>query len=500
MEHDLRMSRRARSPKPIRHRPTRFATLAVFALLAASAWLALAASSPAQAGERRSTGRQARERLAREIYEELIEIDTTHANGSTTLAAQAMAKRLREAGFRDEDVQVLGPPRKGNLVARLRARGKPKAKPLLLLAHLDVVAAARSEWSVDPFELTEKDGYFYGRGTIDDKAMAAIYVTLACELAREKTRLDRDLVLALTAGEEGGGDNGAKWLVAERRELVDAGLVINEGGHGAMRQGKRLYLAVQSEEKTAMNFELRARDVGGHSARPTPNNAIYRLAAALARVEKLVFPVRLDPVTRTYFERIAQIEQGEVARAAAAIARNPNDAEAAASLSRQPAFNATLRSTCAVTMIHGGHAANALPQEARALVNCRALPGQARAEIESALVAAVADERVEVVATSRRESAPPARIDAHFLAAVTRVSGSLFPGVPVVPTLGTGATDSTYFRLAGIPAYGVSGLFDDIDDYRAHGRDERLGVPQFYDGLAFLRKLVRELAVSRGRR
>lgn len=489
--------RRSRAPRGV----------ALLVLLAATAANVLGDASPsraekteARASKSRPSERESRERLARTIYEELIEIDTTHATGSTTLAAEAMAKRLREAGFRREDVQVLGPPRKGNLVARLRARGKPKAKPLLLLAHLDVVAAARSEWSGDPFELTEKDGYFYGRGTIDDKAMAAIYVTLACELAREKTRLDRDLILALTAGEEGGGDNGAKWLVAEKRELVDAGLVVNEGGHGAMRRGKRLYLAVQSEEKTAMNFELRTRNAGGHSARPTPDNAIVRLAAAISRVGQLVFPVRLDPVTRAYFERIAKIEQGEVARAAATLVRDPNDADAAAILSRQPAYNATLRSTCAVTMIHGGHAANALPQEARALANCRALPGHARSEIEAALVAAVADEQVDVVATSRRESAPPAAIDEKLLATLTRISESLWPGVPVVPTLGTGATDSTWFRLAGIPAYGVSGLFDDIDDYRAHGRDERLGVAQFYDGLAFLRALVRELAVSSKRR
>ncbi|MBY0401101.1 M20/M25/M40 family metallo-hydrolase [Myxococcota bacterium] len=494
MKNDARPSRCTRRPDRSRR------GLPILAALAAIGWLALAGALPALARNSRPTGREARERLARNIYEELIEIDTTHATGSTTLAAEAMAKRLRQAGFRDQDVQVLGPPRKGNLVARLRARGKPKAKPLLLLAHLDVVAAARAEWSVDPFKLTEKDGYFYGRGTLDDKAMAAIYVALACELAREKTPLTRDLILALTAGEEGGGHNGAKWLVAERRELVDAGLVINEGGHGALRAGKPLYLAVQSEEKTAMNFELRARDVGGHSARPTPGNAIYRLAAALVRVEQLVFPVRLDPVTRAYFEQIAKIEQGELGRAAKAIVRNPSDAEAAAILARQPAFNATLRSTCTATMIHGGHAANALPQDARALVNCRALPGHARAEVEAALVAAVADPKVEVEATSRRESAPPARIDADFLAAVTRVSRSLWPGVPVVPTLGTGATDSTYFRLAGIPAYGVSGLFDDIDDYRAHGRDERLGVRQFYEGLEFLRKLVRELSVKRVRR
>jgi acetylornithine deacetylase/succinyl-diaminopimelate desuccinylase-like protein len=476
-----------------------------------------------------------REKLAREIYEELIETDTTHSTGSTTLAAEAMAKRLRAAGVPERDVRVLGPgkrrfaarseaessepsgdrtvasavgtgsgaassatdpeERKGNLVARLRAQGEPKQKPLLLLAHLDVVEAKRTDWSLDPFTLTERDGFFYGRGTIDNKAMAAIYVALAIELTREKTRLSRDVILALTADEEGGGQNGARWLVDEKRELVDAGLVINEGGHGALRGGKHFYLALQAAEKTSMNFELVARDKGGHSSRPAPGNAIYRLAAALARVEKLAFPVELNEVTRAYFERLARIEKGDGARAMAALVKNPRDAAAVRQLSAQPTYNATLRTTCVATQISGGHAPNALPQEARALVNCRALPGHAQAEVERALVAAVGDPSIALTALRERESSAPARVDRKFLGAVTRVSNSMWPGVPVIPTMGTGATDSTYFRLAGIPAYGVSGLFDDLDDYRAHGRDERLGVAQFYDGLEFLRRLVRELAV-----
>ncbi len=461
------------------------------ALALCAALALLAASAAAHAKER-----SARERLAREVYEELIEIDTTHSSGSTTRAAEAMAKRLRAAGFRDEDVRVLGPERKGNLVARLRARGKVKQKPLLLLAHLDVVEAKRSDWSVDPFTLTEQGGFFYGRGAIDDKAMAAIYVALAIELAREKTPLKRDLILALTADEEGGGDNGARWLVAERRELVDAALVINEGGHAALRNGKPLYVALQAAEKTSMNFELVARDDGGHSSRPAPGNAIFRLAAALGRVEKLAFPVALNEVTRSYFERLARVETGATAKAMAALARNPKDGEAAARLSRSPLYNATLRTTCTVTQISGGHAPNALPQEARALLNCRALPGHAQADVKRVLVAAIADPSLALDALRERESSAPARIDAKFLSAVTRISESLWPGVPVIPIMGTGATDSTYFRLAGIPAYGVSGLFDDIDDYRAHGRDERIGVAQFYDGLEFLRRLVHDQAVK----
>jgi acetylornithine deacetylase/succinyl-diaminopimelate desuccinylase-like protein len=453
----------------------------------------LACGAPALAKER---SERERERETREIYEELIEIDTTHSSGSTTRAAEAMAKRLRAAGVPERDVRVLGPERKGNLVARLRARGEPEQKPLLLLAHLDVVEAKRSDWSTDPFVLTEQGGFFYARGAIDDKAMAAIFVALAVEVAREKTLLARDVIVALTADEEGGGQNGARWLVAEHRRLVDAGLVINEGGHAASRAGKPLYTALQAAEKTALNFELSARDKGGHSSRPAPGNPIYRLAAALGRVERLVFPVQLNEVTRAYFERLARVERGELAPALAAIARDPSDARAAAQLSASPTFNATLRTTCTATQISGGHAPNALPQEARALVNCRALPGHAQRDVLAALVAAVGDASVEVRATNERESSPPARVDAEFLATVTRVSESLWPGVPVIPTMGTGATDSTYFRLAGIPAYGVSGLFDDIDDYRAHGRDERIGVAQFYDGLEFLRRLVNELAAA----
>ena len=458
--------------------------------IGAACALALLAA-PARAKERST-----QERLAREIYEELIEIDTTHSTGSTTRAAKAMAKRLLAAGFREQDVRVIGPERKGNLVARLRTGGKPKEKPLLLLAHLDVVEAKRSDWRFDPFELTEEGGYFYGRGTIDDKAMAAIYVALAIELAREKKPLQRDLLIALTADEEGGGQNGTRWLVEEYRELVDAGLVINEGGHGALRGGRQLYTAVQTAEKTSMSFELVARDKGGHSSRPAPGNPIFRLAAALTRVEKLQFPVALNETTRAYFERLARVERGDTAKAMAEIARNPEDGQAAAVLSANPAYNATLRTTCTATQISGGHASNALPLEARARVNCRALPGHAQADVQAALVAAVADKQVEVVAVRKRETSAPARVDAKFLATVTRVSESLWPGVPVIPIMGTSATDSAYFRRAGIPAYGVSGLFDDIDDYRAHGKDERLGVAQFYDGLEFLRRLVRELAAK----
>ncbi len=433
--------------------------------------------------------------LAREIYEELIEIDTTHASGSTTRAAEAVAVRLRAAGVPAADVAVLGPsPKKGNLVARLRGSGAEP--PLLLLAHLDVVEARREDWSVDPFTLLEQEGFFYGRGTMDDKAMAAIFATWMIERTRARAPLRRDVILALTADEENGTENGVDWLLRTRRPLVDAALVINEGGGGQMRGGRTLLHAVQAAEKTYADFELVVRDPGGHSSRPTRENAIYRLAAALGRLERFAFPVELNDVTRAYLERAAAVETDATAAAMAALARDPADAEAAASLVEQPTYNAILRTTCAATRLEAGHANNALPQLARAIVNCRILPGHSADEVRAQLAGAIGDERVAVAQIEAEFSAPapPARVDPALLEVVERLTGELWPGVPTIPTMSAGATDSRYFRSAGIPAYGVSGLFHDIEDIRAHGRDERLGVKQFYDGLAFLERLVDELA------
>jgi acetylornithine deacetylase/succinyl-diaminopimelate desuccinylase-like protein len=439
---------------------------------------------------------QAERALAREIYEQLVEIDTTYGTGETTSAAEAVAARLRAAGIPAADVAVLGPtPRKGNLVARLRGSGTQK--PLLLLAHLDVVAARREDWSVDPFTLLERDGYFYGRGTSDDKAMAAIFSAHLIRLAREKIPLRRDLILALTAEEEGfGPENGADWLLRERRALVDAALVINEGGGGSMRGGKYLFNAVQAAEKTYMNYELAVRDAGGHSSRPTPENAIYRLARGLARLEQHAFPVELNDVTRAFLARAARAESGEIARDMAALAANPADAKAAQRLSAQPSYNALLRTTCVATQLEAGHARNALPQLARANVNCRILPGHTAAEVAEQLAGVLADPRIELRALETESSAPPASIDPEFLRSVERVTEAMWPGLPVIPTMIPAATDSKFFRAAGIPAYGVSGIFVDADDVRAHGRDERLGVKQFYEGQEFLWRLVLALAAA----
>jgi len=434
--------------------------------------------------------------LVREIYEQLLEIDTTHSTGSTTDAAEAVAARLRSAGIPEADIALLAPStKKGNLVARLHGRGPEK--PVLLLAHLDVVEAKREDWSVDPFTLLEKDGYFYARGSLDDKAMAAIFTASLIRMKREQTPLRRDVILALTADEEDGDENGAEWLLREHRPLVDAGIVLNEGGGGRMRAGKYLLNGVQAAEKTYMDYELVVTNKGGHSSLPVKENAIYRLAHGLAKVEKLEFPIELNEVTRVYIERAAKVESPEIARDMDAIAKNPGDKAAVARLAAQPTYNAMLRTTCVATELAGGHAPNALPQRASANVNCRILPGHPAAEVQKAIVDALADPQIQVTPAEREVAGPKAVVDAHFLETVERVSAEVFPGVPVVPMMSSGATDSKYFRLAGIPAYGISGLFVDVDDVRAHGRDERLGVAQFYEGQAFLWNLIQALAGAR---
>ncbi len=431
--------------------------------------------------------------LVREIYQELLEIDTTHSSGSTTVAAEAVAVRLRAAGIPEADVVVLGPsPKKGNLVARLRGNGAEK--PLLLLAHLDVVEAKREDWSVEPFKLLEKDGFFYARGAIDDKAMAAIFTESFLRMKREGTVLRRDVILALTADEEGGDENGVEWLLREHRARVDAALVLNEGGGGRMRGGKYLVNGVQAAEKTYMDFELVVTNKGGHSSLPVKDNAIYRLVNGLARLEAFEFPIELNEVTRTYFERAAQVEAPEIAKDMRAAAKQPGDPEAIARLAAQPVYNAVLRTTCIATQLSAGHAPNALPQRASANVNCRILPGHTALSVQSTLVGVLADSGIEVSLAEREIAGPRAEVDPAFLEIVDRVSAEVFPGVPVVPTMSAGATDSKYFRLAGIPAYGISGIFMDVDDVRAHGRDERVGVVQFYEGQHFLWRLVQALA------
>ena len=331
--------------------------------------------------------------------------------------------------------------------------------------------------------------------------MAAIFTELFVEYARARKPLRRDLILALTADEEGGTENGVQWLLRHHRPLVEAGLVINEGGGGQMRKGKYLLHGVQAAEKTYADFALTVRDKGGHSSRPTPDNPIYKLADALGRLARHRFPVELNPVTRAYLAQAAAVESGETAADMAALAKDPGDAAAAERLSRHPGHNALLHTTCTATMLSGGHANNALPQLASAIVNCRILPGHEIAEVQEQLAAILAEPAIAIAQVDAEFSAPaaPAEVDPAFLALVERLTAEAWPGVPDVPTMGAGATDSRYFRGAGIPAYGVSGIFHDIDDVRAHGKDERLGVRQFYEGQAFLGRLVEALAAAGAR-
>jgi acetylornithine deacetylase/succinyl-diaminopimelate desuccinylase-like protein len=432
--------------------------------------------------------------LAREIFEELVEINTTDSVGDNTAAAEAMARRLREAGFPEEDVRVLEPhPRKGNLVARLRGSGT--RAPILLLAHIDVVEALPSDWSFDPFTFLEKDGYFYGRGTSDDKAMAAIWIANLIRMKREGYTPDRDLIVALTADEEGGSHNGVQWLLANHRDLIDAAYCLNEGGGGQMKEGKRLSNSVQLSEKLFQSFTIEATNPGGHSSRPRKDNAIYQLSEALVRISAHEFPVELDEITSAYFEKMSAIESGAMSRDMLAVARR-TDPGAAARLSASPYYNAVLRTTCVATELAGGHAENALPQTARATVNCRIFPGKDPGDVQRALQEVVQDEAVRITPVSPASPSQPSPLLPEVMGPIERITAEMWPGVPVVPTMSTGATDGLYLRNAGIPTYGVSGIFGDVDDARAHGKDERLLVSSLYEGREFLYRLVVALSSS----
>jgi acetylornithine deacetylase/succinyl-diaminopimelate desuccinylase-like protein len=434
------------------------------------------------------------QQLLRDIYQELIEINTTNSVGDNTKAAEAMARRLLAAGFPAADVQVLVPvPRKGNLVARLRGTGA--RRPLLLLAHIDVVEANREDWSVDPFKLLERDGYFYGRGTSDDKAMAASFVANLIRYRQEGFVPDRDLIVALTADEEGGGHNGVVWLLKEHRPLIDAELAINEGGGGALNKGRRISNSLQASEKIVQSYRLEVTNRGGHSSLPVKDNAIWHLAAGLSRLADFDFPVNLDEVNRGFFERTSAHMTGSLGddfRAVAAGNRDPAVVARVAGVG--PIFNSRLRTTCVPTRLEGGHADNALPQTARALVNCRVLPNEREEDVRQQLIRALANDKIKVTPTNKFFPSPPSPLTPEIVSAVERVTQSLWPGVPVVPTMSTGATDSRYLRAAGIAAYGTSGMFGEADDIRAHGRDERMLVRSLYEGQEYLYQLAKVLS------
>ncbi len=444
--------------------------------------------------------------LARALLEQLIEIDTTDTErGDNTRAAQAMADALLDAGLPAEDVQVLVPdgfPTKGNLVARLRG-SNPDAAPILLLAHIDVVEALPEDWSPDihPFDFMERDGYFYGRGTSDDKDECAIHTANLIRLHREGFVPDRDIVIGLTADEEGGTRNGVQFLLEEHRGLIDAAFALNEGGGGMEREGRKVSNNVQSAEKVYQSFDFAARNPGGHSSLPVKKNAIYELSQALLAVQEVEFPVMLNEVTEEFFDRSAELIGGEIGEAMRRVAADPDDAGALAVLSRQPAYNARLRTTCVATQIEGGHAENALPQLARANVNCRLLPDHDPADVAKALQALVDPFGVTVEPKAEARPSPPSPLTDEVLGAITRITEQMWPGVPVLPVMSTGATDGLYLRNAGIPVYGVSGIFGDMDDVRAHGRDERIRIDHFHEGQEFLYRLVKALAgVPRRRR
>jgi len=436
------------------------------------------------------------EQRARDIYKELVEINTTDTPaGSVTKAAEAMAARLKAAGFPEADIRLLGPaPNKFNLVARYPGTGAKR--PMLLLAHLDVVDAKREDWSFDPFVFREEGGWFYGRGTSDDKAMASQFVANLIRLKEEGLKPDRDLILALTADEEGGDFNGAEWLVTQHRDLVDAEFAINEGGGGNMRKGKYLTNEIQAAEKVYQDFHLEVTNAGGHSSLPIKDNAIYHLAQGLARLEALEFPVQLNEITSTYFERSATVEADPATAAdMRAVARATPDLAAATRLSAKlPYWNSMMRTTCVATRLGGGHANNALPQLATANVNCRILPGVSIDSVKQTIIDTLADPRIAVTLVKDAHPSQPATLRADVLNAVESLTKEMFPGVVVVPVMSTGATDGLYFRNAGIPTYGVDGTFGDIDDVRAHGRDERVGVKQYFEGLDFQYRLIKALA------
>ncbi len=438
-------------------------------------------------------------RLAHDIYQQLVDINTTDSSGSTTEAANAMAERLRAAGFAAADVQVLVPPgnaRRGNLVARLHGSSAAR-KPVLLLAHLDVVEAKKEDWSndLDPFHFTEKEGFYYGRGTTDDKAMAAIWLATLIRFRQEHFVPDRDIVLALTADEEGGDFNGVSWLLKTHPQMLDVDFGLNEGGGGELRQGKHVANKVGTAEKVYLDFALEATNPGGHSSVPKRDNAIYHLAGALTRLADFNFPAQLNETTRTYFERMAPIEGGDTGadmRAAAA-----GDAGAIARLSLNPVYNALLRTTCVATMLAGGHAANALPQRATANVNCRMLPGSDPAQVQATLEHVFADTAVKVTPVAAAKPSPPSPLRPDVIGPIEAITRAMWPGTAVVPSMSTGASDGLYFRQRGIPIYGVSGLFAELGDGHAHGRDERMSVPAFYDGQEFLYRLVKAYTTPR---
>ncbi len=447
-------------------------------------------------------------KLAYEIFKQLIEINTTDSSGTVTAAAEAMAQRFRDAGFAPGDLHLLGPDtdvRKKNLVVRLHGSGRHKA--VLMIGHLDVVEARRADWSTDPFQLVEKDGYYYGRGTEDMKDGDAVMVTTLIRFKREGYVPDRDIILALTADEEGGKSNGVHWLVANHRQLIDAEFALNPDGGGVQAEkGKAVSLETDATEKLYGDYQLSVTNPGGHSSLPVPDNAIYHLADGLARVEQFHFPVELNRVTRAYYEASAKIETGSRAADMKAILRTPPDLAAAARLSRDPLDNATLHTTCVATRLAAGHANNALPASATAIVNCRILPGHSLEDIRQTLIRILADPEITVrymddagnlpQQTPDRRAMPPPPLRPDVMQALRKATQEMWPGIPVIPEMATGASDDIYVDAAGIPSYDVSGEAIDRGDDRSHGDDERVRVASFFNAVDFYYRFLKALTAD----
>ena len=442
----------------------------------------------------RAQPRAPHDQYAFETFKQLVEINTVTTAGGTDKAAAAMAARLIEAGFPKEDVHVFNPaPGKGNLIARLRGTGA--RKPMILMAHIDVVEAKREDWSTDPFQLVEKDGHYYGRGTGDDKFMAAAFVANLVRYQREGYKPDRDLILILETDEETGdaGRHGIGWIIKNQRALIEAEFALNEGAGVALDKGKPLRVGVQTAEKVYMDFRLEVRDAGGHSSQPNDHNAIYTLAAALANVGAYQFPMILNDTTRLWFQRASEFEEPKIRDDMRSVAAATPDPQAVRRLSAIPRFNSQLRTTCVATMLEGGHAPNALPQLAAANVNCRILPGTPVAQIEATLQR-LAGDKVKVTRRYAANESQPSPIDPEIFGAIEKLASEYWPGAPVIPSMSAGATDGAFLRNIGIATYGHSGLADEVTENRAHGRDERVPVASFYRGVDYLYRLVKALA------
>ena len=434
------------------------------------------------------------DQLAHDIFKELIEIKSTESGVGSTPAAEAASRRLLANGFTAADVQVVGPnDRKKNMVARLK--GKGLGKPILLLAHLDVVEARPEDWSpdIDPFRFTERDGYFYGRGTQDIKDAAAILLTNFIRWKQEGWVPDRDLILALTADEEGGDANGVDWLLKNRRDLVEAEFCLNgDAGDFQSKDGTPEVVTIAAAEKKFAMVQLETTNRGGHGSLPRKDNAIYELAAALGKLDNFQFAPMLNEVTRAQFAATATTQTGQLAADMKAVAKNPPDSAGVSRLEQDPYYNALLRTTCVPTLLEGGHAANALPQRANAKLNCRIVPGHNPDDILSGIKKAIGDDKVAVTFSYLLpETAPPSPLQPEVVTAVTKAAKEMWPSITVIPTMETGATDGRILRAGGIPTYGVSGVFIDLGDVRSHGKDERIRTKDFYGGLEFYNRFVK---------